>query len=78
MNTVVKLPKNTIPVSVNKVDNMDSVQSSYSLKHHNIKADAESHPSKPLLPAFQTAPASQHIHMTVINHLFSCNMQMSH
>ena len=52
MNTVVKLPKNTVLGSVNKVDNMDSVQSSYSLKHHNVKASAELHPSKPLLPAF--------------------------
>ena len=49
MNTVIKLPKNTIQ---NRVDNVDSVQNSYSLKHHNVKADAESHPSKPLLPAF--------------------------
>ena len=52
MNTVIKLSKNTILGSVNKVNNMDSVQSSYSLKHHNVKADAKSHPSKPLLPAF--------------------------
>ena len=50
MNTVVKLPKNTILGCVNKVDNVDSVQSSYSLKHHNVKANAESNPSKPLLP----------------------------
>ena len=52
MNTVVKLPKNTILGSVNKVYNVDSIQSSYSLKYHNVKADAKSHPSKPLLPAF--------------------------
>ena len=52
MNTVVKLPKNTILGSMNKVDNMDSVQSSYSLKHYNVKVDTESHPYKPLLPAF--------------------------
>ena len=52
MNTVIKLPKNTILGSVNKVDNMDSVQSSYSLKHHNVKANAKSHPPRPLLPAF--------------------------
>ena len=51
MNTVIELPKNTILGSVKKVDNMDSVQSSHSLKHHNVKADAKSHPSKPLLPA---------------------------
>ena len=52
MNTVIKLPKNTILGSVNKVDNVNSVQSSYSLKHHNVKAEAESHQAKPLLPAF--------------------------
>ena len=52
MNTVIKVPKNTILGSANKVDNKDSVQSLYSLKHHNVKADAKSHPSKPLLPAF--------------------------
>ena len=52
MNTVVKLPKNTIVGWVNKVDNVDNVQSSYSLKHHNVKANANSHPSNPLLPAF--------------------------
>ena len=47
MNSVVKLPKNTILGSISKVDNAENVQSTYSLKHHNIKADA-----KPLLPAF--------------------------
>ena len=52
MNTVIKLPKNTILGSVNKVDNVDSVQSSYSLKHHNVKVNTESHASKSLLPAF--------------------------
>ena len=52
MNTVIKLPKNTILGSVNRVNNVDNVQSSYSLKHHNAKANADSHPSKPFLPAF--------------------------
>ena len=52
MNTVVKLPKNTIIGSVNNVDNVYNVQSSYSLKHHNVKANGESHHSKPLLLAF--------------------------
>ena len=52
MNTVITLPKNTILGSMNKVDNVDNVQSSYSLKYHNVKADTKSHPSKPLLPAF--------------------------
>ena len=47
MNSVVKLPQNTILGSITKVDNVENVQSTYSLKHHNIKADA-----KPLLPAF--------------------------
>ena len=77
MNSDVKLPQNTILGSINKVDNVENVQSSYSLKHHNVKANAQSHPSKPLLPAFQIAPASQHMHMTVINHQLSYKMQMS-
>ena len=52
MNSVVKLPKNTILGSITKVDNVENVQNTYSLKHHNVKADAKAHPSKPLLPAF--------------------------
>ena len=52
MNSVVKLPKNTILGSITKVDNVENVQSSCLLKHHNVKAHAKSHPSKPLLPAF--------------------------
>ena len=51
MNSVVKLPKNTILGSITKVDNVDNVQSSYSLKHHNVKGNAKSHPSKSLLSA---------------------------
>ena len=51
VNTVVKLPKNTILGSIIKMNNVENVQSSYSLKHHNVKAVAKSHPSKPLLPA---------------------------
>ena len=63
MNTVIKLPKNTILGSVNKVDNVDNVQSSYSLKHHNVKADAKSHPSKPLQPAFpESSSFTTHAH----------------
>ena len=52
MNSVVKLPKNTILGSITKVDYMENVHSTYSLKHQNVKADAKAHPSKPLLPAF--------------------------
>ena len=51
MNSVVKLPKNTILGSITKVDNMENVRSTYSLKHH-IKTDAKAQPSKPLLPVF--------------------------
>ena len=36
MNLVVKLPKYTILGSIIKVDNMENVQSTYSLKHHNV------------------------------------------
>ena len=52
MNSVVTLPKNTILGSITKVDNVENVQSTHSLKYHNVKSDAEAHPSKPLLPAF--------------------------
>ena len=52
MNSVVALSKNTILGSITKVDNVENVQSTYSLKHHNVKDDAKAHPSKPLLPAF--------------------------
>ena len=52
MNSVVKLPQNTILGSITKVDNVEHVQSTYSLNHHNVKADAKAHPSKPLLPVF--------------------------
>ena len=52
MNTVVKLPKNTILGSISKVDDVENVQSSYSLKHNHVKANVKSHPSKPLLPSF--------------------------
>ena len=63
MNTVIKLPKNTVLGSMNKVYNVDSVQSSYSLKHNNVKADAKSHPSKPLIPAFPDSSSfTMHTH----------------
>ena len=48
INSVVKLPKNTILGSITKMDNAENVQNIYSLKHQNVKA----HPSKPLLPSF--------------------------
>ena len=46
MNSIVKLPKNTILGSITKVDNTENVQNIYSLKHHHAKAQ----PSEPLLP----------------------------
>ena len=52
MNLVVKLPKNTILCSITKVDNADNIQSIYSLKHHNVKANVKAQPLKPLLPVF--------------------------
>ena len=77
MNSVVKLPKNTILGSITKVDNVENVQSTYSLKHHNVKADAEVHPSKPCYQHFQITPASQHMHTTVMNQKFSYKMQIT-
>ena len=53
---------------------MENVQSTYSLKHHNIKADA-----KPCYQHFQIAPASQHTCMTVIKspiHLQDANVPL--
>ena len=52
MNSVVKLPKNTMLGSITKVENVDNVQSIYSPKHHNFKANVKAQPSKPLLPVF--------------------------
>ena len=52
MNSVVKLPINTILGSITKVDNAENVQNVYSLIHHNVKANVKAQPSKPLLPAF--------------------------
>ena len=52
MNSVVKLPKNTILGSIAKVDNAESIQNIYSLQHHNVKAHVKTHPSRPLLPVF--------------------------
>ena len=63
MNSIVKLPKNTILGSITKVDNVENVQSTYSLKHHNVKGDAKAHPSKPLLPAFSDCSSfTMHAH----------------
>ena len=52
MNSVVKLPKNTILGSITKVNNAESVQNIYSLQHHNVKAYVKIEPSRPLLPVF--------------------------
>ena len=46
MNSVVKLPKNTILGSITKVDNAESIQNIYSLKQHNVKAHIKTQPSK--------------------------------
>ena len=63
MNTVIKLPKNTSLGSMNKVDNVHIVQSSYSPKHHNVKVNAKAHPSKPLLLAFPNSSSfTTHAH----------------
>ena len=50
MNSVVKLPKNTILGSITKVDNAENVQNIYSLQHHHIKAHYQTQTSKSLLP----------------------------
>ena len=53
----VKTPRNIqttnlLKINIDRQLPKENVQSSYSLKHHNVKANADSHPSKPLLPAF--------------------------
>ena len=52
MNSVVKLPKNTILGSITKVDNAENVQNIYSLIHHHVKANVKAQPSTTLLPVF--------------------------
>ena len=75
MNSVVKLPKNTILGSITKVDNAESIQNIYSLQHHNVKAHVKTQPSRSLLPVFLIA---SHMHMTSISHQYSYKMQMFH
>ena len=41
MNSVIKLPKNTILGSITKVDNAENVQNIYSPKHHSVKANVK-------------------------------------
>ena len=52
MNSVVKLPKNTILGSITKVLNAENVQHMYSPEHLHVKANVKTQPSDPLLPAF--------------------------
>ena len=52
MNSIVKLPKNTILGSITKVGNVENVHIIYSLQHHSVKANDKTQPSKPLLPVF--------------------------
>ena len=52
MNSVVKLPKNTILGSITKVNSAENVQHMYSPKHPHVEAKIKTQPSDPLLPAF--------------------------
>ena len=52
MNSVVKLPKNTILGSITKMDNVENVQHMYSPEHPHVKANVKTQPSNPLLPVF--------------------------
>ena len=74
MNSVVKLPKNTILGSITKVDNAESVQNVCSLLHHNVKDHVKTQPSKSLLPVF-------HDHSSFTTHAHDINkspMQLQH
>ena len=82
MNSVVKLPKNTILGSITKVNNAEHVQHMYSPEHLHVKANVKTQPStQPFDPHYQhflITPASQHMHTTATNHQFSYKMQMCH
>ena len=52
MNSAVKLPKSTILGSITEVNNAENVQHMYSLQHLHVKANVETQPSDPPLPAF--------------------------
>ena len=66
MNSVVKLPKNTVLGSITKVDNAEYVQNICSLQSQNDKAhDRSQSPleAKPLLPVFPDSSSFQtHAH----------------
>ena len=52
MNSVVKIPKNTILGSITEVNNVENVQHMYSPEHPHVKANIKA----------PIAPASQHTH----------------
>ena len=52
MNSVVKLPKNTILGSITKVNNAKNVQHMYLLENPHVKANIKTQPSNPLLLVF--------------------------
>ena len=52
MNSVFKLPKNTILGSITEVNNVENIQHMYSLEHPHVKANVKTQPSNPLLPVF--------------------------
>ena len=66
MNSVVKLPKNTVIGSITKVDEAEYVQNIRSWQSHNDKAHDRSQPpleTKPLLPVFLESSSFQtHTH----------------
>ena len=63
MDSIVKLPKNTILGSITKVNNAEYVQNICSLQHHSDKAHDKSQPSKPLLLVFPDSSSFQtHAH----------------
>ena len=75
MNSVVKLPKNTILGSITKVDNAENYKT---YTHWNIIISRLTSRPSPLNPCYQhfpIAPASQHMHTAAVNHQFSNTMQ---
>ena len=78
MDSVVKLPKNTILGSISKVDKVENVQNVYSLIHQHVKANIKAQPSMALLPAFpECSSFTAHAHNSK-NHHFSYKIQTFH
>ena len=79
VNSVVKLPKNTVLGSITKVDNAEYLQNMSSLQSTNDKHMMKlSHSRKQNLYFQCSQTASKCMHMTATSHQFNCKMQTFH